>query len=335
MRIVTDGAELGDLAVFSGGTTPSFVTNTTANASSGSRCYRFNSGIGVISVPSSGEYYVRTRLRPDSVGTANLQVLTWKNGPTFLGSIIVNSANNLVTTIPGSSGSSVFAGISSAQYALFETHIKIANVGGIIECAIDGILVFSFTGDTQPFTSTTIDNFQWGYTTAGNVAYNMDDIAINNTDGLNDNSWCGDGRIFMMNPVADGDVIQLSRGGTDTGANWSQVDEIPPDGDTTYVYSSGSGQYDFYNLSSGSSIVGVSDTISRIYVESRTRELSATGESIRLGILSSGSEYWSADIPVTTTYSRYEANTWATNPATGLPWTISDLDNLQAGVKVV
>lgn len=332
-RILTDGAEMGDLTVFNGGFTAS-VTNISTNPSSGSRCYRFTGPSGIISVPANSEYFVRTRIRPDSVsGATNLQVLVWRNGTTTLGSTIINTVNNLVATVTGSSGSSAVANIPALQYSMFETHIKIANTGGVIECAIDGVPIFGFTGDTQPASLTTIDNFLWG--AAGTTSFNMDDIAINDTSGLNDNTWCGDGRVLAMIPNADGDVIQLSRGGTDTGANWSQVDEIPPNSDTDYVYSTGSGLYDLYNLTSGSAIVPTDGTIARVWVESRSREVAADGDSIQLGIKSSGSENWSTDIPVTTSYLRYTGSEMLVNPITSAGWTISDLDNLQAGVKVV
>lgn len=328
-RIATDGAELGDLTFWDGGTSASF-TNTTTNPSSGSRCYTYANGHSAIkNVPDASEYYIRTRVRATGVAT----IFAWRNGTTVLGSIGITSTLLPVVTITGSSGSNGVITFPSGQYILVEAHVKIGNSpNGVIEVLMDGSLALSYTGDTQPASLTTINNLQ--YTNTATAIY-IDDIAINDTTGVNDNSWCGDGRILMMNPVAAGDVTQLTRGGTDTGANWSQVDEVPPDGDTTYVYSSGSGQYDFYNLSSGSSIVGASDTITRVYIESRSRELSATGEAIRLGIISSGSEYWSSDMAVTTSYGRYEANTWLENPATGLPWTITDLDNLQAGVKVI
>jgi len=327
-RIATDGAELGDLAFWDGGNTAGF-TNTTVNPASGSRCYTYGGNQSAIkNVPAKSEYYLRTRVR----ATNSANILTWRNGTTSLGALDISSTLLPVITVTGSSGSTGTIPFPSGQYILVELHIKISNTVGVIELLMDGTQALGFTGDTQPAALTTIDNFR--YINTGTTIY-IDDIAINDADGVNDNSWCGDGRIFMMNPVAAGDVTQLTRGGTDTGANWSQVDEVPPDGDTTYVYSSGSGQYDFYNMSSGSSIVGSADTVSRIYIESRSKELAATGESIRLGILSSGSEFWSGDLPVTTSYSRYEANTWTENPATGLPWTIADLDNLQAGVKVV
>jgi len=331
-RIVTDGAEMGDLTIFNGGFTAS-VTNTTSNPSSGSRCYRFVNPSGTISVPSNSEYFVRTRIRPDSIGVNNLQVLIWRNGTTTLGNIIVNTANNMVVTVTGSSGSSAVAGVPSAQYSLFETHVKIANTGGVIECAIDGVPIFGFTGDTQPASLTTIDNFQWG--AAGTIPFYMDDIAINDTAGLNDNTWCGDGRVLLMTPDADGDTIELTRGGTDSGANWSQVDEIPPNNDTDYVYSTGSGQYDLYQFTSGSLIVPADSTIARVWVEARSRETAADGDSIQLGIKSGGTENWSSDIAVTTAYNRYVGTDMLVNPVSATTWTISDLDALQAGVKVV
>ncbi len=331
-RLVTDGAELGDLAIFS--TTVGSVTNTTSNPSSGSRCYRFSSAYATVTVPAATEYYVRSRIRPDSIGVGTIQILSWNSGASPLGDISINSLSNLSVIVTGSSGSTVPVSVSAATYALFETHFKIDSTAGIIEVLIDGTLVFSFTGQTTNG-PTTANVIVFGQSGGPYQPFNMDDIGINDTTGVTDNSWCGEGRILMMQPDSVGDVTQLARGGTDTGANWSQVNEIPPDGDTTYVYSSGSGQYDLYGLTSGSSIMNSTDSVARVYVESRSREVSATGEDIRLGLKTGGSEYWSSDIPVTTSYGHYEANTWVVNPNTGLPWTVSDLDNLQAGVKVV
>lgn len=331
-RLVTDGAELGDLAVFS--TTVGGVSNTTVDPSSGSRCYRFNNGYATITVPADTEYYVRTRIRPDAIGAGILQIVTYNSGATPLIDARIDSVSNLIVTVTGSSGSSTPVSVSGATYALFETHLKLGTVTGVFEVLIDGSLAFSYTGNTQ-FGPTTANVIVLGYSGAGYTPFNVDDIGVNSATGVTDNSWCGEGRILMMQPDSAGDVTQLARGGTDTGANWSQVNEIPPDGDTTYVYSSTAGQYDLYGLTSGSVLVGPTDSVARVYIESRSRNVSATGENIRLGLKTGGTEYWSSDIPVTTSYGRYEANTWTVNPDTGNPWTISDLDNLQAGVKVV
>lgn len=47
-------------------------------------------------------------------------------------------------------------------------------------------------------------------------------------------------------PSADGSTVAFTRTGTDKGANFLQVNEVPPDGDTTTVTSSNPGDVDVY-----------------------------------------------------------------------------------------
>jgi hypothetical protein len=46
-----------------------------------------------------------------------------------------------------------------------------------------------------------------------------------------------------------------------------------------------------------------------------------------------GTEYQSADIPVSINANTWSAHAWETNPATGQPWTLTDLTGLIAGIK--
>src|SRR3990172_6946830 len=56
----------------------------------------------------------------------------------------------------------------------------------------------------------------------------FDDIAINSSTGSFQNSYPGAGRIVALRPNAAGDSADFARGGTDSGANWSQTDEVTP-----------------------------------------------------------------------------------------------------------
>lgn len=330
-RLATDGAEVGDLLFFDGGT--SNTTNVTTSPSSGSRCYLLTgSGAAVRNISSVSELYLRTRYRPESAPGGVIAFMDWRNAGTTLGSVGLSPTLLPVIRVGTTTVETGDISFVAAQYTLVEAYVRISNTSGSIQVLMDGILAAEYQGDTQPGTDTEINNIRW---TGAGISARIDDIGINDTTGVNDNSWCGDGHVLMMVPDSAGDVTELSRGGTDTGANWSQVNEIPPNSDTTYVYSTGSGLYDLYGLTSGSSIVSATDTIARVYIEARVRETAAEGDPIRLGIKSSGSEYWTSDISVTTSYVRYESDSLYTNPVTGLPWTIDDLNNLQVGYKVV
>ena len=73
----------------------------------------------------------------------------------------------------------------------------------------------------------------------------FDDLAINTNSGAYQNSWPGDGKIVHIRPNEAGDNAQWNRGGTDSGANWSQVSEVTPDDINSFVTSNSSNQIDY------------------------------------------------------------------------------------------
>lgn len=63
-----------------------------------------------------------------------------------------------------------------------------------------------------------------------------DDAAINDNTGTIDTSLPGEGRIIHLKANGNGDAnVGVSRGGVDTGADWSQVSEETPNDLTDYV----------------------------------------------------------------------------------------------------
>ena len=78
--------------------------------------------------------------------------------------------------------------------------------------------------------------------------YIVDDLALNDSTGSFQNSYPGEGEIIHLRPNEAGDNAAWTRGGTDSGANFSQVDEITPNDATDYVLSNTSGQIDDYGI---------------------------------------------------------------------------------------
>jgi hypothetical protein len=113
--------------------------------------------------------------------------------------------------------------------------------------------------------------------------------------------------------------------------HYEQVNDETPDGDSTYIYTDDtSAKYDFYSFSH--SILSVARIYSvKVYVVAKAINSIWRGY-IAPAIYVSGSEF-SGDLNyISTQYESYEYE-WTKNPATGLDWTVADIDNLKIGVR--
>lgn len=312
------------------------LTVSTGNATSTSPvrsgAYSFRIGGGNSAnykdLPSAySELYIRFGWYKANNDT-NQQICAWAYGGTYLGCLKINGGYLCLYTSTGTLvASSSFYPLSNTWY-LLELRVKIADSGGVLNLKVDGTSILTYTGDTKPGTDTTINRFYFG---VSNNYWYHDDIAINDTSGAADNSWCGDGKIIALTPNGNGDVSQLTGSDGDSTDNYLHVDEAVSDGDTTYTQSESADNYDLYNLTN----CGLSHvTINRVWVEARARDTVADGGNCQLG-LKTTSEYWSSNISLLTTYTKQVLGTfYTTNPYTGSAWTTTQLDGLQAGFKV-
>ncbi len=137
--------------------------------------------------------------------------------------------------------------------------------------------------------------------------------------------------VFTLRPNGNGGTIQWSKSGTG-GANWDRVDEVTSDGDTTYVYTSTNGVVDLYTLTD----LPQSGQINFVTVTAVGRAVANAGcnpnceGELKLRV----NGYASPGSGFATSYATV-SYTWPTNPGTGLPWTVADVNALQAGVENV
>jgi hypothetical protein len=322
-RIFTEGAEMGDILFWTSGA----VTNLTTAPRSGNRHFSVSgNNTGTKNITAIAEGYDRRGIYFTSAAVPH-QFVRWTKAGTILGSVRLNPSNSKLE-IYTSTGTLVATSTNALlinTWYLLETHINIGNSSGSIDARIDGANFVSSWGDTQPGADTTFDQL---VATSTDTMY-LDDLALNDTAGGADNSWCGDGKIVMLRPTAVGDVTQLT---PTSGSNWQCVDEVPPN-TTDYVSSATAGQYDLYNC--GTTTIAAGDVVKRVQVEARILEESATGDSIKLGVKTESTEYWETGQVVTTAYARYVGNDLTVNPLTNVAWTQTELDDLQIGVTVV
>jgi len=320
-RLFTDGAEMGDILFWNSATG---VTSTTQKRS-GAYSYLFSNKDASKATPEIGEFYLRSAIYSSVFSGA--PVISWKNSSTVLGSLKINKDTfypEFYVGITKVATSNLFINLST--WYLLELHVKIAD-SGLLELKINGVLdnSVSYSGDTQPGADAVINNlYFYGYS-----CY-VDDIAINDTSGSVDNSWCGDGHVIALVPDGVGDASELTP--SSGSVNYLMVDEVPSDGDTTYVSGSVAETKDLYNFTPTGLYSG-SHVVLRAFVETRTRDTS--GSAPFATVIQSGSSVVEETTQYTTlSYASYKGTDNYLNPATGLSWTVDELDALQAGIVI-
>lgn len=204
---------------------------------------------------------------------------------------------------------------------------------GTVEIRVNGASGFSAVGTVRTCQvnanyGATVLEF-WRLNTGGATLnyVGLDDLRVNDTAGARNNSWPGDESILLLRPNAAGDLTQLTRGGTDSGANWSQVDETPPTGTGDYVFSDTVGQTDLYNLTT----VAVS-SVSAVEVLVQGFN-SGGGGSIDLVTKTGAGQSDGTAVSLTATPTIYR-RLLELDPADSAAWNQVKIDALQTGPKI-
>lgn len=178
--------------------------------------------------------------------------------------------------------------------------------------------------------------------------YIVDDLAINDTSGSFETTWPGEGEVIALRSNAAGDNNAWTRGGADSGANWSQAEEVPPSaGGTDYVESNTSGQIDDYNLGATPAAMAADDVVSVVHVGVYAGVSDATGADpdivLRIKAAAAGTVEESASLDCNSvTYQgpapmpanfNYQLTLYNLPGASTTVWTKADLDTAQAGIR--
>src|SRR3989304_495806 len=234
-RVFTDGAEFQDLLFWSIVQAGPAITTVGSNVRSGLAAYRYSSGSQYsdkILPAALSEFYFKLGYKRDGATSVGTRIPAWFATSTELGSIRLNTTTHLLEHYVGptltTTGTIV---IPLSTHCVIECHVKIGDApNGIVETKVDGIPDISFAGDSKPGADAAANMLRvYSMVSSG---MNIDDLALNDTTGGVDDSWCGDGKIILQTPNGAGDNTGLT---PSAGSNYECVDEFPNDGDTTYV----------------------------------------------------------------------------------------------------
>ncbi len=209
--------------------------------------------LGTLTIPAharSDEVYIRQMLNTETDGTfAHIDIEDENNNDI----VSFNPRTGAVSIIGTPRGN---VGAESVGYKRWEFYIKCANVGGVVTIRIDGVEVFTYSGDTQPAATTDVAILYWRVITSSDYIH-VDDIAYNDTvnDGRGNDTWPGAGKIYGFRPNIQGPFRAWDKFPNTGEENWEDVDDVLQDLDATYTQSGTLGQRDAHgteNIPAGS-----------------------------------------------------------------------------------
>lgn len=155
----------------------------------------------------------------------------------------------------------------------------------------------------------------------------IDDFYAWDSSGTYNNDFIGDKKVATMMPNGDTSVMDWS---PDTGTTeYTQIDEIGPDGDTSYIYVGAGLQEAEFDIQSMPVDAGA---INGVFTLVAARKTDAGSCDIRTDIVSGGLATTGATSSITTSYNYYP-QVFETDPNTGALWTKSGVD--AAKVRIV
>lgn len=218
------------------------------------------------------------------------------------------------------------------EWRKIDVRYKANSIGGL-QLKIDDKLVYSIDSATP---DETISELKFGVmnppTSFGSsISISQqnyyDDIAVNDTSGTINNSWCGNGHVYRVAPTANGSVINSI---PSTGQNYECIDDMSKDDeeDTDYVTMSTDGGQDLYTFNGLSSLVDSSAKIDYVGLVVRARNdgmgclnpvVKINGQTIQYPEKNVGADLNGISYDITL------------NPLTGQPFSVSELSNSEIG----
>lgn len=227
------------------------------------------------------------------------------------------------STAIGSTSSSIIG----STWVLMEMHIILHSITGLIHVRLNGVDSLIYSGNTVAAGYNTINRF-YVYSSYSDIW--IDDLIFNDTTGLINNSWMGGTKIVGLRPIGPGNSTQWI---PSVGDNWQCVNEAPIS-ETDYVSTDIAGALDLYNLESIPAGVCANSDFLGAKVFNGVLRSGLTTSYIK-NVIRTNSEDTVSDTVSVPTLLFNQGTIWDLNPITGTTWSYTDINALEAGVKLV
>ena len=247
--------------------------------------------------------------------------------PTTLMSVFFDTSTNIISVRDATNTAIVSSPGNAVNPTLWTyVEIKIAGwgAGQLVTMHLAGLPIASGIGNTSAG-GVPPAAYAW-QSGAGTV----DDNYWLDTSGTSCNDFAGEARVDTSSVVSNGRVNQLTGVNAGLQGNYTCVNDIAPDGDATYVTSGAVGTTGCFAVRTPPvpyvSVLGVQ-------VNAAVRRDSVGPINVKLGVGNGTAEIYGPAQPASTSYI-YVGQVSSINPLTNVPWTPTDINNLQLAIQV-
>ncbi len=235
------------------------------------------------------------------------------------------AANHLQVTRNGTVLATSSGTFATGIWHYFDYEVVIDPTVGVFKLWRDGVSVFNLTGiNTQNSSNAYYNKIQWD--TAAST-FRLDDVYFLDNQGSTNNSRIGEcksvGILINGNGLTD-NLVPLS------GSNYQNVNEVVPDGDTSYNSSATPGDLDLYTIPAQSipgTIFGTKTSV--VY-----RKDDANARTCAILIRSGSTTFVGSTLVCSSSY-QIGTQIDEVDPNTSSAWTNSNLNAAQIGFKII
>ena len=308
----------------------SMAGTITANGRNGTNCLEHTTASNAIfTISNKQTLTVGWALKVDAL-TNGYDLLECRDGSTIQLALITDASNQIIVRRGTTTLSNTGYNIPTNTWVYIEFQFTIHNSTGSWELRVNGVLVDSQSGiDTQQSGNAYVTNIHWDMFRIGAATHYIDDIYIFDDTGSFCNDFVGDVYVEAIFPSADG-YTNAWVAVPGAGSNYEEVDDTDPDGDTTFVATSGVGFIDSYEFDN---LVSTSGSIYTVQVNLWARKDDAGSRTLNAIARPTTVTYSGAEpISLGNTY-QYSLHHFDSNPETAGNWTISQINSAEFGIK--
>lgn len=348
-RLVTCGWETGDVNesnATGGGSSGSVVSSSPTPRSPGTYCLQFSWSVypsatngyrqWVLPAPIT-DIWTRFGFYPVTAFSEQIFISFLDSSGGNQGYVSWNPTDTLMRAYTGSNtllGTSTLP-VAGSLWHTVEVRWQITSATvGTVEVWVDGQRFINATGvDNTATSNLNVQRVQIGGMNSTTITnFSFDDLAINDTNGTINNGQIGDGRVVFLRPNGASLVSNTnqSRGGTDSGANWDQVNDVPFSM-SDYVYSSTVGTRDTYTLQDIPAGTWAVNCVQEV-VQALNSDSGAG--AIGLTLVSGSTTVEGTAQTLVISAQNLLGPVYETDPNTGAAWTNAAVNALEAGTTV-